>query len=300
MIYTKSKEVKEIVTPLYVENWESEKMQKYCINKASVVAVLSNERVFVIEKPSIKTDFCFGYGMYAQASDEEINKACELADNARKNVEYFLNKNMEDINRWIEILKRHKEDMENNGYSNHPIMYCPEYGNSNSKLIGISAIKIFDVEFYKNKGFEELSKEDTEIIIEAYKQAKIIFAKRLQTYLKKYGLSKLNVWTYLADWYIGLMFPKGLSLSSPIPLKADELKRRRIKQTMTIKEKLENSKPSERQTTAMWVSDVLEDFNEVEILEYILSGSRCNTYIRSLLEEIIINQEITKSKGGWA
>lgn len=69
---------------------------------------------------------------------------------------------------------------------------------------------------------------------------------------------------------------------------------------MTIKEKLESSKPSERQTTAMWVSDVLEDFNEVEILEYILSGSRSNTYIRSLLEEIIINQEITKSKGGWA
>lgn len=69
---------------------------------------------------------------------------------------------------------------------------------------------------------------------------------------------------------------------------------------MTIKENLENSKPSERQTTAMWVSDILKDFNEVEILEYILSGSRCNTYIRSLLEEIIINQEIIKSKGGWA
>lgn len=200
MIYTKSKEVKKIVTPLYVENWEgSESMQKYCINKASVAAVLSNSKIFVIEKPNIKTDFCFGYGMYAQASDEEINRACELADNARKNVEYFLNKNMEDINHSIETLKKHKEDIENNGYSNHPIMYSPEYGNSNSNLIGISAIKLYDIEFYKNKGFKELSKEDTEIIIEAYKQEKIIFAKRLQTYLKKYGLSKLNVWTYLSD-----------------------------------------------------------------------------------------------------
>lgn len=68
---------------------------------------------------------------------------------------------------------------------------------------------------------------------------------------------------------------------------------------MTIKERLEQTKPSGHQTTAAWVSDVLKNYTESEILDYILSSGRCSTYIRSLLEEIIINQEITKSKGGW-
>lgn len=68
---------------------------------------------------------------------------------------------------------------------------------------------------------------------------------------------------------------------------------------MTIKERLELTQPTERQTTAMWVSQVLESYSESEILDYILTTCNCNTYIRSFLEEIIINREITKAKGGW-
>ncbi|MCM1220148.1 MAG: hypothetical protein NC548_37225 [Lachnospiraceae bacterium] len=68
---------------------------------------------------------------------------------------------------------------------------------------------------------------------------------------------------------------------------------------MTIKEKLELTYPTERQTTAMWVSKILEEYTETEILDHILSNGNCSTYIRSLLEDIIINQEITKAKGGW-
>lgn len=68
---------------------------------------------------------------------------------------------------------------------------------------------------------------------------------------------------------------------------------------MTIKERLEQNSPKGHQTTAAWVSDVLKDYTESEILDYLLSSGRYNTYIRSLLEEIITNQEITKSKGGW-
>ncbi len=199
MIYTKPKEVKEIVTPLYVENWHDERMQKYCIGKASVAAVLSDGKVFVIEKPSIEKDFCFGYGMYLQATDEEINRAEDMAEYARTDVKYFLDKNMKHFNGWLKTLNQHISDLENYGYTNHPIMYCSKYGNPNSKLIGISTIHLCDVEFYKNQGFQELSKEDVKIILEAYEQARNLFAKRLQTYLKKYGLSQLNVWTYLSD-----------------------------------------------------------------------------------------------------
>lgn len=201
MIYTKSKEVKEIVTPIYVENWESEKMQKYCINKASVAAVLSNEKVFVIEKPSIETNFCFGYGMYLQTTDEEQDRAEGMAEVARTKAEYFISENMKSFNRWIDSLNKYVEDVKKQGYSvSTPIMYFNTYGNKNSKLISITRLKYDEIELYKRTlDYEELSADDARILIEAYEQAKALFEKRLQNYLKKYGLTRLNVWTYLVD-----------------------------------------------------------------------------------------------------
>ena len=45
----------------------------------------------------------------------------------------------------------------------------------------------------------EATKEDLILIIEVYKQQIENFKKRLNTYLKRYGLSKLTTWTYLVD-----------------------------------------------------------------------------------------------------
>ena len=45
----------------------------------------------------------------------------------------------------------------------------------------------------------EATKEDLLLIIEVYKQQIQNFKKRLNTYLKRYGLSKLTTWTYLVD-----------------------------------------------------------------------------------------------------
>ena len=45
----------------------------------------------------------------------------------------------------------------------------------------------------------EATKEDLLLIIEVYKQQIENFKKRLNTYLKRYGLSKLRTWTYLVD-----------------------------------------------------------------------------------------------------
>ena len=46
---------------------------------------------------------------------------------------------------------------------------------------------------------KKLTREEIYSLIKGYEEVRQMFTKRLKTYLKKYGLSKLNVWTYLRD-----------------------------------------------------------------------------------------------------
>ena len=46
---------------------------------------------------------------------------------------------------------------------------------------------------------DKLNPEDIDRIIEGYKEVIKNFDKRLKTYLKKYGLSKVKAWSYLSD-----------------------------------------------------------------------------------------------------
>ena len=52
--------------------------------------------------------------------------------------------------------------------------------------------------FAKTK-IRDLTPKDKEQILASLEIEKAKFTKRLNTYLKKYGLSKINTWTYLVD-----------------------------------------------------------------------------------------------------
>ena len=47
--------------------------------------------------------------------------------------------------------------------------------------------------------YSEMSEEDKKLVIAMYEEEKEKMSKRIDTYLKRYGLSKLNVWTYWVD-----------------------------------------------------------------------------------------------------
>jgi hypothetical protein len=53
--------------------------------------------------------------------------------------------------------------------------------------------------FWNLKEIKQLDNEDIELIIAGLEEVKKSFIKRLNAYLKKYGLSKINAWTYLVD-----------------------------------------------------------------------------------------------------
>lgn len=183
------------------EVWKNdEHMQEYARKECTYVVELSNGNIIDIDKPRIKTNFCFGMGMYATYTDEEFERTEELADNARKNVSYFISENMKQITEKINCLK---EALENKREVYTYVHYSGQ--PENSELVTYNFVRICDnPEYapyrYKNlKAVRKLSNDDIQLIIDGLEEVAKKFMKRLNTYLKKYGLEKLNVWTYCRD-----------------------------------------------------------------------------------------------------
>ena len=113
---------------------------------------------------------------------------------ARTNHDYFITKNMEQINDKIKELKEAKKVYIFNNYYKQ---------SQNNKLRTYYAIsRPVDEERFKMNSYEnveEITEADKMKIVEGLEQVKKDFEKRLNIYLKKYGLSKVHSWTYLSD-----------------------------------------------------------------------------------------------------
>lgn len=182
------------------EVWSDEHMQEFARKQCAYVVELSNGNILDIDKPRIETSFYFGMGMYATYTQEEFEAAEELADNARKNVDYFISENMKQITERIDGLK---EALANKKEVYTYIHYTGQPDDSD--LVDYSCVCIShnpEFEPYRwnsLKSVRKLSNEDIQAIIDGLNEVAKTFMKRLNTYLKKYGLEKLNVWTYCRD-----------------------------------------------------------------------------------------------------
>lgn len=196
------KELKEkYMNIIKTEVWQdSERMQEYARKECEYVVELSNGNIIDIEKPRIEKNFCFGMGMYATYTQEEFEAAEDLAENARTNVEYFINENMKQITEKIGYLKEaldgKKEVYTYVHYSGQP---------EDSDLVAYNSVRICDNPEYAPfrwsnlQSVKKLTNEDIQAIIDGLEEVAKKFMKRLNTYLKRYGLEKLNVWTYCRD-----------------------------------------------------------------------------------------------------
>lgn len=176
------------------------RMQEFARKKCEYVVELSNGTIIDIDKPSIETNFCFGYGMYARSTDEEIASADACAEHAKTNADYFIEENMKQITDNIAVLEEALAG-EKEVYTFVRYIGAPDTSN----LMGWKVCKIWDNpenepwKWSQLRTVRKLGNDDIQCIIDGYEEVGKRFRKRLQTYLKRYGLSKLNVWTYLRD-----------------------------------------------------------------------------------------------------
>ena len=178
---------KEAVAKLeneYKENiWKGSKsMIAYACHKISDCYETEKGYLIEFEKPSIKKDFCFGYDdFYSNQEDAD-----EMADHARTNERYFIEKNLEEINRLIKSLESDK-------------VYARKSYDDSVNLRCLVFEKYLRAYEFEREECEELSGADVAGLIEMAQNERRKFEKRLGIYLKRYGLSKLNVWTYYRD-----------------------------------------------------------------------------------------------------
>lgn len=196
------KELKELYKEELKKVWGSDsKMVDYCIKKVAYVIEHSG-KLYEIEKPNIKKDFCFGYGFNGGSTEEEETNAFNMEEWAKTKTDYFIEENLKDVDSWLKNLNDILENMRLNwAEGSHPIWMIgtdEHYYKQPSDCL-LSSYSVVDT----HKGiFNGELCFDTELLgklIEGYETVKADFVKRLNTYLKRYGLSKLNTWTYLRD-----------------------------------------------------------------------------------------------------
>ena len=184
------------------EVWpQSPEMQEYARKECSYyIAELANGDIYAYDRPSIETNFCYGYGMYGITTDEEMDGASRMAEHARTHEDYFMEKNLEEILERIDRLK----DAKSGRYEAYK--YAQYSGQQHgTKLKTYSIVRLWDNpqndpgRWSRMTDVERLTEDEIDALIQGWSVVKDMFIKRLNTYLKRYGLSKINTWTYLRD-----------------------------------------------------------------------------------------------------
>lgn len=201
-------ELLEEVREIYSQEWSgNQKMIDYCVGKISDLVKLSNGFIIEIEKRNIEKDFCFGYG-YQGMTEEEANSA---ADHAGKSQEYFKRENMKDFRRWLEYI----DGGDPNGWAHYTFVLLDRYDEAEklkvirfcrvSELLDalggsadLEAVKGTFCTFEGRRAYIPTD-EDRAAIRAGYVSAMDKHEKKIDAYLKRYGLAHVNSWSYWAD-----------------------------------------------------------------------------------------------------
>lgn len=148
--------------------------------KEYVGAVKIQGKYYLIEKPHINNRFCFR----DEGADYEYYK--ELMDDKEKRLaEYFKSENLSEFDRHIEKITK------------------GEYGDTRVWWSPCQKYNRMEVCFYSSfgqpNGYTEFTEDEKQVILNALRYGRSLFEKRLDTYLKRYGVSKIHTWTYWAD-----------------------------------------------------------------------------------------------------
>lgn len=196
------KELKAEYTEQLKKAWDSPAMVKFCANEAGYI-IEYNNKLYSIEKPAIHTRFCFGYGFCGVSDEEEEAAANAMARKAESDVDYFKAENLRGIDETIKQLEEIADEMGHNwAEGSHP-RYMIKTGAHYSGQTPDCKLEYFKIEdtfsaLYRG-GVLCYDVEFVRALIAGYQEVKKAFEKRLNTYLKRYGLSKVESWSYLSD-----------------------------------------------------------------------------------------------------
>lgn len=172
--------------------WTSQDMLDYFRKKFSSAVRLQNGGILYFEKPTIENRFCFhdegvDYDNYRHvtSTDERLEK-------------YFLNQNLAGFDKEIKELQSLEHDYKT-------LFIQRESYSGEKEPLNIWRWCFWSEGDMRNRPWfyegdkEKMTEADRKVILEGVKHEREKFEKRLHTYLKRYGTSKIRTWTYWAD-----------------------------------------------------------------------------------------------------
>ena len=190
------KELKELYRQEAAAYWKDAKMIDYCMKKAAYIVELEGGKYTIIDKPSISKEFCFGYGYCGVSTEEDYQDAANMARYARTEIDYFMDYNLKGLDEALENLK--DESLEVYSF----VGYTGQREDTKRRSFRIT--ELWDNPEYKPYMWQmpdlhKLTDQERQALIAGYEEVRKAFVKRLQAYLKRYGLSKVRSWAYLSD-----------------------------------------------------------------------------------------------------
>lgn len=148
--------------------------------KHASTAAYFGDKLVVFDKPSIKTSFCYR------------DEGADLENYKNFNEQSFINENLEGCNE-LRFLDYNQEE-----WNANKLYLCRAYNNTDIWHI-TATTKRYIEERGRVEDYVRLTEEQEQQLQAILKEEKEKFVKRLQAYLKRYGLSKIKKWTYWAD-----------------------------------------------------------------------------------------------------
>ena len=202
--------MKDLLREEYAKIWggRDERMTDYCVNKVATIAVLPDGAIIPVEKQGIKKHFCFGESGY------DFDEAQERAHIARTNAEYFKAKNMEYFRTWLKDLRGALS-----GDTDYMlVIYTHVYTGQpeDCKIASAHWVRLGDIIeacggsaylhelagreiVYRGQACRIATNEELQLILDAYTDAGKKHEKKVDAYLKRYGMTKVEAWTYWRD-----------------------------------------------------------------------------------------------------
>lgn len=188
------KSIKEIISTEYAKVYVAgSDMHKYCLNYASDAVVLDSGMIFIFKKPSIETSFCFGYRL-SSVDTQEHDEANEMVSSVKNDGgSYFKAYNLRSFERFEAELNEAAECPED-------YFVQPCYSGTVNICSHFQDACRYRYDFGKlPENAALLTAADIEKLKKVNASEKAKFEKRLNTYLKKYGTSKLRSWSFWSE-----------------------------------------------------------------------------------------------------
>lgn len=197
-----AKELKTAYMAEIAKAWgDDAPMMRYFEKKLSSVYELTGGKLFAYKKPKIQNRFCFGYGYCAISTEEDRREAASMARYSATSEDYFMSRNLEGIDGLITLVQTGRPSYAHDWEEYTVKLYPKQY-------IGSPVLNIWEVTAKKPGEPDRINGENNAIALTEADKALLLAAlnterekltKRLKTYLKRYGMSKIKSWSYILD-----------------------------------------------------------------------------------------------------